>query len=541
MPLPAAGSAWPPAEFKPHFDLPAVYDACYVGDTDRMQSSYRKPITHPAQFNGGIVGAGARAVLGKPQQPHEQRAHLHIPLPADIATLSADYLFSEAPRVVFPGERSENGESDRDRVQARAEKIINTPRTHSLFLESAEVASALGGTYLRLVWDATALKSVMADAVHADAAIPTFRYGQLREVTFWTEYDGGKGKVWRHLERHAVGIIEHALYEGDAQTLGRRVEITARSETAWLAGVLNENSEIVTGLDTLTAAYVPNMRPNKKFRRSPALTLLGKSDYADIVQLFEAVNEVWSSWMRDIRIAKARIVVAQQYLQSGGFGQGATFDYDREVYEGMAAITGPNGEPFGFHAHQFAIRVEEHSRTVQDLRDQAMRSAGWTPGSVGGSDQGLRTATEIKSDERLSERTRDKKSNYWKTLSTFFLSWMQLDALLYGGPLPEEEPEFRFPAEAQADQEAMARTNQMLYAAQSASIETRVRMQHPEWDGETVNREVDRIKEEFGIGQAADPTIVGTIDERTTPTPADIERMRARMEAEAAGEKPAAD
>jgi hypothetical protein len=75
----------------------------------------------------------------------------------------------------------------------------------------------------------------------------------------------------------------------------------------------------------------------------------------------------------------------------------------------------------------------------------------------------------------------------------------------------------------------MARTNQMLFAAQSASIETRVRAQHPEWDGETVNSEVERIKHEYGIGQAADPTAVGTVNDATTPTQADIDRMRERM------------
>jgi hypothetical protein len=295
---------------------------------------------------------------------------------------------------------------------------------------------------------------------------------------------------------------------------------------------------IPTGLAGLTAAYVPNMRPNKLFRKKPALSQLGISDFTDITQLFDAIDEVWSSWMRDIRIAKARIVVAQQYLQAGVFGGGSSFDYDREVYEGLPSLTNPDGSSLGFHAEQFAIRVDEHQKSVQELRDQAMQSAGWTPGSTGGSDQGMRTATEIKSDERLSNRTRDKKINYWKTLSPFFLTWLQLDASLYGGPMPEDEPEFRFPAEAQADPESMARTNQMLFAAQSASIETRVREQHPEWDGQTVNDEVDRIKAEFGIGQAANPATVGTVSDETKPTPEDVARMRDRMTREAAGGTP---
>lgn len=542
MPLPNGNIPWPPKAFDDYFDLLEIFDGWYTGDVEQLSSTYRaRPITHRAQFNGGIVGLGARAWWGKPPTPTENRSRLHIPLAADIATLSADYLFSEAPRVVLPGERSETGTTERDKMQDRCEKVINTPAFHSLLLESGEVASALGGTYLRLVWDQDALKAVRAEAVHADAAIPTFRYGQLHEVTFWTELDDKDGTVWRHLEHHSIGLIEHGLFEGTREKLGQRVPVTDRPETSWLEGVLNEASSIPTGVEGLTAAYVPNMRPNKLFRKKPLLSQLGVSDFGDITQIFDAVDETWSSWMRDIRIAKARIVVAKQYLEAGTFGGGASFDYDREVYEGMNALTGPGGQDFGFHAHQFEIRVEQHRQTVQELRDQAMRSAGWTPGSAGDSDAGLRTATEIKADERLSERTRDKKINYWKTLVPFFLTWLQLDASLYGGQKPTEEPEFRFPAEAQADPEAMARTNQMLFAAQSASIETRVRQQHPEWDGPTVNSEVKRIEKEFGIGQAADPTKVGTIHDDTTPTPEDIEKMRDRMAREAAGETPAAD
>ena len=536
MPIPDEGTAWPPAAYKPYLDVVDTYDAWYVGDVDRLGYTARKPnqpVTDPHQFNGGISGALARAWYGKPPKAGEQRTRLHVPLAADIATLSADYLFSEPPRVVLPGERSEDGDTPRDRMQARADAIINTPSFHSMLLEAGEVASALGGVYLRLVWNQEALSEVRAEIVHVDAAIPTFRYGELQEVTFWTEYTAEKGGgVWRHLEHHSPGRIEHALYAGTAMNLGRRVEVTARPETAWLADVLDENSSIVTDVNGLTAAYIPNMRPNKQFRKDAALSKLGQSDYADILGLFDAIDEVWSSWMRDIRLAKARIIVAQQYLESKGFGGGASFDYDREVYEGIQALTGPDGSPIGIEAKQFAIRVQEHAATVKELRDQAMRSAGWSPGSTGGSGEGVRTATEIKSDERLSQRTRDKKMNYWKGgLHRFVLTWLQLDADLYGleRPTDEDIPELRFPAEAQADPEAMARTNQMLFAAQSASIETRVRAQHPEWDGQTVNTEVDRIKEEFGIGTAADPTKIGTIDADTEPTPDDIERMRERL------------
>ena len=550
MPLPG-NVPWPPKEFDPYFEQVEEYDSWYKGHVEELQARYmNQPITHRAQYNGGLVGWGTRAWLGRPPAAGEARTRLHIPLAADIATLSADYLFGEAPRVVVPGDRggadseSDSATTERNRLQDRVEKVINTPRFHSTLLEAGEVAAALGGVYLRLVWSREYLRAPRAEIVHADAAIPTFRFGDLESVIFWTQLRNVNDDafVWRHLELHERGRIEHGLFQGTEDRLGTRLPVSEHPDTAWLAapGILDENSAMPTGVQGLTATYIPNMRPNKQFRKKPALARLGQSDFADIVQLFDAIDEVWSSWMRDIRIAKARIVVAKQYLQSGGLGQGAMFDYDREVYEGMNTLTGPNGEPFGFHAHQFEIRTEQHSQTVQELRDQAMRSAGWTPASAGGEGEGLRTATEVHADERLSERTRDKKINYWKTITPFLLTWMQLDAAVYGGKSLDEEPEFRFPAESQVDREKMARTTAAMRAANLLSVETGVRMHHPEWDGDTVNDEVARIYKEQGIGTAADPTKVTGLP-GTEPTPDDIARMRARIEAEAAGETPPED
>ena len=39
-----------------------------------------------------------------------------------------------------------------------------------------------------------------------------------------------------------------------------------------------------------------------------------------------------------------------------------------------------------------------------------------------------------------------------------------------------------------------------LYRAQAVSLETRVAMQHPDWDSAQRQEEIDRIREEFAIG-----------------------------------------
>jgi A118 family predicted phage portal protein len=512
----------------------AFYDALYVGNVDRMTAtSQQGPITHPAQYNGGIVGAGARAWLGKPPVSGENRVRLHVPLPADISTMSADLLFSEPPRMVLPESIKREGDViTRSAQQQRVEDIINSPEFHATLLEAAEVQSALGGVYLRLIWDRNRLRSVRADVVHADCAMPEFRFGELSAVTFWTELSSlGDDFVYRHLERVEPGFTEHGLYKGGKNTLGVRVPIEEHPSTSWLAapGVLNEESQLLSGIDRMTAVFIPNMLPNKEFRKHPLLRSVGRSDYAGAVQIFDAADETWSSWMRDIRLAKARLIVPRDYLTSNGFGGGSSFDLDREVYEGIDALTGPNGESIGITPQQFAIRVDEHERTLHDLQRRALRAAGYSSSSMGDTDAGMRTATEVKSDDRLSDRTRDKKTNYWRRIDEFCLTWLLLDAELYNLPKPEKAPEVRFPAESQVDVEETSRVIQMLSAATAISTQQKVRMMHPEWDGTTVNEETDRILQEKGISTDIDPTKVTGVP-GNTPSPADVERMRKALE-----------
>jgi hypothetical protein len=49
------------------------------------------------------------------------------------------------------------------------------------------------------------------------------------------------------------------------------------------------------------------------------------------------------------------------------------------------------------------------------------------------------------------------------------------------------------------DPEALGRTLDMLVRAQSASLDTRIRMLHPEWDADQVSAEKERLRDELGL------------------------------------------
>lgn len=482
MPLPSGGTAWPP---KPLADIYAQYetlDAWYRGDTDQLATLYgargTRPSNRPSQHRGGIVGTLARWFWGQPTPEGERRTKLHVPIASDLATMSSDLLFSEPPAITV-----ESADT-----QARIEELIEEGLQTTL-LEGAEVGAALGGYYLRTVWDQEIAERPWLGTVHADAAVPEWRWGRLWAVTFWRIVEDDGQTVIRHLERHEPGWIYNGLYRGKADDLGDQVQLTAHADTARLQPAID------TQLKRATANYVPNMRPNRDWRRNPAGAPLGRSDFAGpVLGLMDALDETWSSWMRDIRLAKARLVVPSAFVQSLGPGQGGAFELDREVYEAVDSALPGEGVGSNISAHQFAIRVAEHRDTQAELLAAILRATGYSAQSFGLSGDIAITATEVAAKERRSLTTRGKKALYTAPeLADSIETLLQLDNRLFGSEVVPERPTIVFGDSVSPDIMQLAQTANLMRQAEAASDDTLVRLLHQDWDETEIQAEVARI------------------------------------------------
>ncbi|GAA4059765.1 hypothetical protein [Actinomadura miaoliensis] len=506
MPLPTGGP-WPPATLQPIYDMFHVLDAWYRGDGDRLSTVYgqlankARPVNRPSQYRGGIVGMVARWFWGQPTPAGQKRTKLHVPIASDIATMSSDLLFSEPPNITVPTPAT----------QARIDEMV--PDLQATLLQGSEVGSALGGYYLRAVWDRDVAPRPWLGAVHADAAVPTFRWGRLYAVTFWrTIEELPDGRCLVHLERHEPGWILHGLYRGDPGMLGEQLPLTAHPETEHL------EPAIETGLTRCTAVYVPNMKPNRDWRTYPPGQDLGRSDYAGpVMGLMDALDEAWTSWMRDLRLAKARLIVPSSYLQSLGRGQGAAFDPDQELYEGLETLG--EGDRMEISAQQFAIRVQEHRDTQAELLAAILRAAGYSAQSFGLSGEVAITATEVAAKERRSLVTRGKKALYTApALADAIEMLLQLEASLFGSSVVPERPDIEFGDSVSPDIMQLAQTAELMHRAEAVSTETLVRMLHPDWDDPAVQAEVARIRDESGaltadpLGQSVTDAVRATYD-----------------------------
>jgi A118 family predicted phage portal protein len=535
MTLPAGGP-WPPYPHSVALAQQAVWSAWLVGDPDGLVAAYADvggSVDTPffnfengksGQYGGGVINKVARFFWARPSLSGQRKPRLHVPLAADIATASSDLLFSEPPQFTATDDGN-------DAARQRVDDLLNTGDFHADLIEAAEIAAALGGVYLRLVWDTDVADHVMVDAVGADAAIGEWRWGKLEAVTFFTEWAHDQ-EVIRHLERHEPGAILHGLYRGDAKTLGEVIALTEHPDTAPYAELVNDESAILTGVTDLTAAYVANMRPQRRWRKAPELNRLGRSDFDGCEPMMDALDETYTSWMRDVRLAKARLLVPEDMLTSLGKGQGAMFDQDQEVFTGLN-IMQTRETPQAITAQQFAIRVAEHQQTAATLTDEILRAAGYSPATFGmGGDGAMATATEVVSRERQSARTRSKKCRYWsQALEPLLTTWLELDALIFkSGARGAVEVEWA--DVSQPDPEALSRTVETLNRAVAASLETKVRMVHQDWDEAEIQAEVEAIRKEGALTDVGPlPTDFGGNDGQYRTTPSGVPKeMLTNME-----------
>jgi hypothetical protein len=514
---------FPPAPYDVAFAQLAIYDAWYANEMDALPDQKGSPATHTHNgqaYSGGIVGAVSKGVMGSPVG--ENRSALSIPVAGDLAQLSSDLLFAEAPSIVLPDSvdtAAASATPERKDAQARLDVIMSSDAAHAELLRGGEYSAAHGWAYLAVVWDKAFRDNVWFRAYRADCAIPEWRHGALSAVTLWSEYQR-KDDCYRLMERHEVGVITFSLWKGDKADKGRQVPLNTISETEHYLKLMPvvdaqslpmaETMDVVlqTGVPYLTVEHMPNMLPHPIWDRKGDLANLGRSDYFGIEPLFTRINSLWGSLMRDFDNGMGRLSVPESYLQLNGRGQGAQFDMNRQVYSPLGGLV-DDGKGGQITISQFAIRVQEHLDTIVALKREIATATGYSVSHFGVHDGGTKTATEVTDDKADSERTRDKKALYVRpALARLARTALAIDALVFpgkGGALIEDLPRITFAEVSQINPLTRAQTTQAEMLAKVRSIISGVRAVQPNLTAAEAETEANLIKAENDMGPALDP------------------------------------
>ncbi|MGY0023744.1 phage portal protein [Streptomyces sp. YJ-C3] len=495
MPLPDKGVRWPPIHPAIQADM-ADWAAWLSANPDRLAYRYRNrhrdnarfgpAENRPSQYRGGVVGRVSRWFWGEPTPLGEKRANLHMPLARDIARTSADLLYSEPPALKVAHKAT----------QETLETLLNTGLKRTL-IAAGESGAGLGGAYLRIVWDTDVAALPWIGRVRADGAAPEFAHGEkLRAVTFWTVLEADGQRVVRHLERHEPGWVLHGVYDGTEDNLGKPRALTDFEATKDFLPA----RALPSGMERkLLVAYLPNTMDAPDWEDIPGAAGLGTSDFQGAETFLSGIDETYTSWLRDIRLAKARIIVPSGYLLNSGPGMGGVWE-DREVY---APMNVPPTADQAITLNQFLIRHEEHRATAAELTEKVVRNAGYSAGTFGDDSAGAAvTATEIKARNARSMSTRARKAELAAPeIADITEAWLMLVAspMFPGAPAVDvERPDVRFQDSVQDDVKTLAETAALWSQAEAASTEVKVALLHPDWDERDQRAEVDRILRESG-------------------------------------------
>jgi hypothetical protein len=222
----------------------------------------------------------------------------------------------------------------------------------------------------------------------------------------------------------------------------------------------------------------------------------------------DALDMTMTSWIRDIRLGRARLHVGDGMLNHK---DGVTsFDGGRKLYVELDVDPSMLGDKGAINATQFQIRVDEHNKTATELIIKILNNAGYAPQTFGlNLDGGISTQShQIR--ERKTLITKQKKERFFKeALADVFQMMMEIDNIHLENKTPFEfRPNVTFADTLGHDIGSVAGTIQILANARSASVQTRVEMLHPDWSIEEIDAEVKRIREEEGMN-VNDPLVLG--------------------------------
>lgn len=270
--------------------------------------------------------------------------------------------------------------------------------------------------------------------VTADCFLPiSWDNTRITEGVFISEINK-QGKKYTHLEWHtfekAGYTIKNELYESThGQDIGTKVN---------LATLFPDIAEIFTDSNIkrpLFAYFKPNLANN-----IDSTVPLGISVYANAYDTLKSLDIAFDSFQREFRLGRKRIIVPTSAIRTVVDPETNTmhryFDSTDESYEAMD--TGMDDEKF--KEVNSVLRVTEHIAAINALLNLFSMQIGFSSGSFSfDGSQGVKTATEVVSENSKTFRTKQSHENVIEQGITDLIECIGVVAQLYGLYTPPAE------------------------------------------------------------------------------------------------------
>lgn len=392
--------------------------------------------------------------------------YMTTPVPRMMSRASANLLFGEPPEI------GDDSDADNENL----DRMTEDNGLDAELVRAALISSSEGEVWGRLMVRPDLLDVPIIEFCSRRHVLPEFAGRFLTGATFITEYQDGHTTIYRLLERHTAGKVEHTLYRGTNISLGTIVPLDSRTETMGMQDVVS------TGHNRPLVIFIPNSIDADPCR--------GFSDYRGLEQRFLAVNRATGIGHSNVMLTgKKRAMIDGAYA---GLRPDDTFLVKKadDVTAGAGGARPLDVLEFGFEAGQLILWIDH-------MIDTSITLAGLAPQIMGRSVDGgaiSGTAMRLKMAGALIESS-GKGRHFDRGLAELLRMGKVLDREAFGRKYADVEslPSIeRADALPRDDMEA-AQMLVLLTNAEAISTEEKVRLAHPSWTEEEVKDEVGKL------------------------------------------------
>lgn len=313
-----------------------------------------------------------------------------------MATLNMPKVVSEEmARLVF-NEKCEISVSN-ETLAENIKQVFKSNSFYKKFQDYLEYNFALGGMVIKPYVENEQIK---LSYVTAECFIPvSWDNKGITEGVFINEIRKGN-KKYTHLEWH--------LWESSEYTIKNEVYESTSGDELGIKVPLNslfpdlEEEVRITGLKRSMFVYFKPNTANNIDTTSP----LGISVFANALDTLKSLDIAFDSYQREFRLGRKRIIVPAQALkvvvdpQTGQMNR--YFDANDEVYEAFNFDQDSNE----VKDISVELRVDEHIAAINSLLNTLAMQIGFSTGSFTFDGTGVKTATEVVSENSKTFRTK---------------------------------------------------------------------------------------------------------------------------------------
>ena len=334
---------------------------------------------------------------------------IHSGFPQLICEKMADLLTSSGYEIKVEGKNEEE-------LQEELDALLEDNDFKTLLIKSIETESWSGGVSWKISYNPTISEYPIIEAWEPEHYNCTVICGRVMEDIFYIYYE--KNNVtYRLSEIYGVDKtkgayidyrLDQLVYDGNGQEeKGRYVNVSL----AELEQTKDLKKIVFNGYFKKLSLYKANKLPNSEFRN----TYIGESDYAGSYGMFDAVDEILSTFIQEYRDGKLYRYFPEEYLPKGTDGKATAinnFKKDHIIYKDSPS---ENVADQKIQYEQGDIRIEKHIEGYKMAVQNILNNAGLSPLTVGitGFESIDASAESQQEREKVSIRTSNKKVGMW--------------------------------------------------------------------------------------------------------------------------------